>query len=189
MEEQQHTKQPDQYAALPVYQCHKRVRAAKITWIARDGQNIRIELRWGEVKYRVIVDDEWLSKHHAVEGGYFVVYDDGYTSYSPARVFEEGYTPIQRTENAAVSAQLMQAANADIKRITGIKVVLPHQQRVLNEKVSLADNLTSLLAFFQTPLFESLSDAERSRLRNQARFMDGYAAVLEERIAAFEPSA
>lgn len=116
MEEQQHTKQPDQYAALPVYQCHKRVRAAKITWIARDGQNIRIELRWGEVKYRVIVDDEWLSKHHAVVGGYFVVYDDGYTSYSPAKIFEEGYTQVGSLE------ELRALAEAQIKHITGIKI-------------------------------------------------------------------
>lgn len=27
-------------------------------------------------------------------GGYYVVYDDGYTSYSPAKAFEEGYARI-----------------------------------------------------------------------------------------------
>ena len=61
----------------------------------------------------------------------------------------------------------------------------PHQQRVLDEKTELAERLTKLLSFFQTPLFDSLSEAERSRLRNQARFMDGYLAVLEERVQAF----
>jgi hypothetical protein len=61
----------------------------------------------------------------------------------------------------------------------------PHQQRVVDEKNELSERLAKLLGFFQGPIFPTLSDAERSRLRNQARFMDGYAAVLEERIAAF----
>lgn len=61
----------------------------------------------------------------------------------------------------------------------------PHQQRVVAEKADLSERLAKLLGFFQTPVFAALSEAERSRLRNQARFMDGYAAVLEERIAAF----
>jgi len=63
--------------------------------------------------------------------------------------------------------------------------LLPHQQRVVGEKQELSERLAKLLAFFQTDTFSTLSEAERSRLRNQARFMDGYAAVLEERIAAF----
>lgn len=62
----------------------------------------------------------------------------------------------------------------------------PYQQRVVTEKAELNERLAKLLAFFQTENFAVLSEAERSRLRNQARFMDGYAAVLEERIAAFD---
>ena len=61
----------------------------------------------------------------------------------------------------------------------------PHQQRVITEKADLDEKLVKLIAFFQTPVFADLSEAERSRLRNQARFMDGYAAVLKERIVAF----
>ena len=61
----------------------------------------------------------------------------------------------------------------------------PHQERVVAEKTELSDKLSKLLAFFQSPIFSTLSEAEQSRLRNQARFMDGYSAVLAERIAAF----
>ena len=61
----------------------------------------------------------------------------------------------------------------------------PHQQRVLTEKAELDEKLGKLLAFFQSPTFNSLSEVEQSRLRNQARFMDGYAAMLKERIEAF----
>ena len=65
----------------------------------------------------------------------------------------------------------------------------PHQQRVVDEKNDLSGKLGKLLAFFQSPIFTGLTEAERSRLRNQARFMDGYAAVLEERIAVFHAPA
>lgn len=62
----------------------------------------------------------------------------------------------------------------------------PHQQRVVDEHAELSKRLSALLAFFQSPVFPTLSEAEQSRMRNQARFMDGYAAVLEERIVAFK---
>jgi hypothetical protein len=40
------------------------------------------------------VSAEYLTKHKPQVGGYFVVYADGYESYSPAQAFEEGYTRI-----------------------------------------------------------------------------------------------
>lgn len=61
----------------------------------------------------------------------------------------------------------------------------PHQLRVIDEKDQVSERLLKLLSFFQTPIFQALSEAEQTRLRSQARFMDGYASVLEERIAAF----
>ena len=39
--------------------------------------------------------EEWLDKHNPEVGGYYVVYEDGYKSFSPAKAFEEGYTLIK----------------------------------------------------------------------------------------------
>lgn len=61
----------------------------------------------------------------------------------------------------------------------------PHQQRVVTERDELAERLSKLFAFFQSPVFADLPAAEQARLRSQARFMDGYLAVLGERIEAF----
>lgn len=61
-----------------------------------------------------------------------------------------------------------------------------YQERVVAEKKELDERLAKLLGFFQTGLFESLPADERARLRSQARFMDGYSAVLGERIDAFQ---
>lgn len=38
------------------------------------------------------VDTDFLARHTPVAGGYYVVYEDGYKSFSPAKAFEEGYT-------------------------------------------------------------------------------------------------
>ncbi len=40
------------------------------------------------------VEREYVRKHEPQAGGYYVVYQDGYKSWSPADAFEEGYTLI-----------------------------------------------------------------------------------------------
>jgi hypothetical protein len=40
------------------------------------------------------VDEAYIQKHNPQPGGYYVVYKDGYKSFSPAQAFEEGYTRI-----------------------------------------------------------------------------------------------
>lgn len=39
------------------------------------------------------VNHAYVEKHKPAAGGYFVVYDDGYQSFSPGKAFEEGYSP------------------------------------------------------------------------------------------------
>lgn len=39
----------------------------------------------------IVVDHDYLAKHNPQAGGYYVVYGDGYASFSPAKAFEEGY--------------------------------------------------------------------------------------------------
>jgi hypothetical protein len=88
---------------LPRYRCHKVVEAGKITGIQvvflsegfGTGLVVDLELECGEGKSgRVRVSVEWIEKHEPEVGGYYVVYKDGYASYSPAEAFEEGYTRI-----------------------------------------------------------------------------------------------
>lgn len=40
------------------------------------------------------IDADYLSRHGPQAGGYYVVYKDGYRSFSPAETFEEGYSRI-----------------------------------------------------------------------------------------------
>lgn len=41
------------------------------------------------------VDADFVHKHKPFAGGYYVVYADGYKSFSPAEAFESGYTRMQ----------------------------------------------------------------------------------------------
>ena len=61
----------------------------------------------------------------------------------------------------------------------------PHQQRVVTERDELAERLAKLMAFLQAPVFAGLDAAERVRMRSQAHHMNGYLAMLNERIEAF----
>lgn len=82
--------------SLPRYKCHKEVSAAKILEIdpgRLDGAGPGATL-WCEGGTAVCVGEDYLAKHDPVEGGYYVVYDDGYSSFSPAAAFESGYTRI-----------------------------------------------------------------------------------------------
>lgn len=100
---------------LPLYRCHKTVRAAKVRQVfyepgpkfgatlqleipsttkpmsLGDFDNVTIE-RDGSVRKDFTVAQEFIEKHKPQVGGYLVIYDDGYQSFSPAKAFEEGYT-------------------------------------------------------------------------------------------------
>lgn len=61
----------------------------------------------------------------------------------------------------------------------------PHQQRVVDEKAELDDRRAKLDAFYATPIFHGLSEAEQQRLQRQGLAMTTYSEILGERIAAF----
>lgn len=66
--------------------------------------------------------------------------------------------------------------------------MLPHQQRVVDEKAELDAKLTKLVAFFSNPLWETLPTDEQARLTRQSEVMREYSSILGERISAFQAS-
>ena len=93
-------------STLPRWRCHKVVRAAKIVHIedTRDGAKLHFDDRsgrgpgnmadYGLKTLPVEVNRLWLDRHQPQVGGYYVLYRDDYSSFSPAEAFEEGYTRI-----------------------------------------------------------------------------------------------
>lgn len=93
---------PKDTCEMPRYKCHKEVWALKIEraeMIVRehDGAVTGYTLHFEEPGYAPIeVSSEWARRtDSALAGGYYVVYDDGYKSYSPAAPFESGYTRLR----------------------------------------------------------------------------------------------
>jgi len=83
---------------MPRYKSHKTVWALKIKSVTPDGSAPKgaagscliepCEDGYGPIR----VDEEYCRKHNPQPGGYYVVYADGYKSFSPAKAFLEGYT-------------------------------------------------------------------------------------------------
>lgn len=89
---------------IPKYKCHKEVWALKIKKVIKDLDAAKGENRETDGTVTLIFEDsryspkkmsyEYSKKHKPQSGGYYVVYKDGYESFSPAKAFEEGYTKI-----------------------------------------------------------------------------------------------
>ena len=77
---------------MPRYRCHKEVWALKIAKI--DGTTLTPE---NERYAPFEVEQAYLDKHQPKAGGYYVVYKDGYKSFSPAEAFEDGYSIITKS--------------------------------------------------------------------------------------------
>jgi len=81
------------FMEMPKYQCHKIVHALKIEKIEKIDDVVYITPS-DEGFAKFSTNPEFIHKHQPQEGGYYVVYEDGYVSYSPTKAFEEGYTRI-----------------------------------------------------------------------------------------------
>lgn len=79
-------------AEMPAYRSHKRVNALKITKLDFHDNGADL-LADGFDPWTVDAEYVRINPKLSV-GGYYVVYEDGYRSYSPARAFEDGYTRI-----------------------------------------------------------------------------------------------
>lgn len=81
---------------MPQYQCHKKVWALKIQSISIErSPDGKIMITPEEPGYAAFeVSREWFNKHNPQVGGYYVVYEDDYKSFSPAKAFDDGYAKV-----------------------------------------------------------------------------------------------
>lgn len=83
---------------LQDYQCFKKVKAAKIEQVLSadaDGRTLRFAADTDGNIPQIVVSADYAAKHRPVAGGYFVQYEGGYQSFSPADAFESGYDLIE----------------------------------------------------------------------------------------------
>lgn len=82
---------------LPVYKSHKKVRALALSDVVINNDTGAAWLTPMDTGYAPFdAPAGWASRFHGSDDdcGYFVVYEDGYASWSPSRAFEDGYTAV-----------------------------------------------------------------------------------------------
>lgn len=79
---------------MPRYKCYKEVHALKIARIGATTNAGTMITPADEGFDPFTVDAAYMKKHNPEAGGYYVVYADGYESFSPTKAFEEGYTKL-----------------------------------------------------------------------------------------------
>lgn len=75
------------------WKCHKEVGGEKIVSINVDGPDGSALLHLADGT-KQDVSAEYMRKREPQVGGYYIKYEDGYKSFSPAEPFEGGYTKI-----------------------------------------------------------------------------------------------
>jgi hypothetical protein len=102
----------EHHTTLPLYRSHKLVRAARITgYVVTVTGDVALKLAFGkDGQEAAIVPAVWLGKRVppgvSPMEGMFVVYNDGYTSWSPVQQFLEGnkLLPITAQEADALAS-------------------------------------------------------------------------------------
>lgn len=100
---------PNQAKPLPQYQGMKQVRALKIKEVichahqdpavsvaefAKTAAFQGAHLMPEDTSYfPIAVDADWFRKHNPEKGGYLVIFEDDYATYSSAEAFARGYAP------------------------------------------------------------------------------------------------
>lgn len=79
---------------MPSYRSHKRVWALKIAkvHVDEDGQGVALQFENPRFAMRALTSSQLEHKPTPEAGMYFVQYEGGYFSFSPADAFESGYT-------------------------------------------------------------------------------------------------
>jgi hypothetical protein len=87
---------------MPRYVCHKRVWALELEAISEPNYptaNNPTPARQLVFRDRgfapIMASEEMFSRYIPVPGDFYVVYNDGYKSFSPRKAFLEGYTKVQ----------------------------------------------------------------------------------------------
>ena len=84
---------------IPKYICHKTVKGFKIKKIVLSTDNSAALLVPEKASVqRVEVSLEYIKQHAPYAGGYYVLYENNYESFSPPKPFEKGYTSTRQAD-------------------------------------------------------------------------------------------
>jgi hypothetical protein len=101
---------------MPRYVSHKKVHALEISAVAPEPEVRTFRLSFAEPGFADVIPDAGMfSRYMPVKGDFYVVYEDGYKSFSPRKAFLDGYAREGLNEFQQGSA-IGGKSFADIKR-------------------------------------------------------------------------
>lgn len=105
---------PERLSRLQSYKSHKVVLAARIVGLIEPPAS-QLELDPGDGGPNIWheVPGDFFRRHRPAAGGYLVVYEDGYQSFSPAEAFEGGYRLVAELEAEAAAAAAAKKLEAE----------------------------------------------------------------------------
>lgn len=125
---------------LPKYKSHKIVRALSIAAIEvhEDKSATIMPALTAYAPFKT--QPGWAERFKGSEDdkGYYVVYDDGYASWSPTKAFEEGYAKVRELKETTFSGE------CDTILSTLQALIDSRVKRTLNEMLQLSDRLHSI---------------------------------------------
>lgn len=122
---------------LPAYKSHKTVWALKIRAIVPNPEGgFTITPNNPNFDPFTVSNDYW-TKHNPHPGGYWVLYQDGYQSFSPAKAFEDGNTLVDLREKPAM-AESKEETHFLQPKITGYRQLSEAEVALMNEGKALA---------------------------------------------------
>lgn len=138
--------------AMPIYQCHKKVWALRIKEVKQSPAEEANDCggTWKIVPEEsgyaeITVSHDFILKHQPQAGGYYVVYDDGYKSYSPAKAFEGGYTPVIACNQQSQGAISVGVLNTGQPAIKGYRNLTQAEVDLMNDIKSAGEQLRDLV--------------------------------------------
>lgn len=161
---------------MPRYQCHKKVHALKIVGIGvhADGSATITPEEEGFASF--VVRADYMNKHSPKVGGYYVVYEDDYKSFSPAKAFEEGYT-LEKNETAGDKAERLLLSLLTLMGTQDGPKKTTYVMPVLECVVGIGNDHTASICIHQEDL-----DALRERV--QVESGDGDSPAIEDGAAS-----
>lgn len=91
---------------LPVYQCHKKVKALEIRSIINNEDGtariVPVETDFSPFE----ISSAYMEKHKPQPGGFWVRYKNGYESWTPGDVFRDGYSRIDRVKDWSLVGEI-----------------------------------------------------------------------------------
>lgn len=141
-------------ASLPLYKSHKTVRALEISSLAPhaavDGKYV---LTFTDTSYPPMsIAQAMLARYRPVRGDFYVVYEDGYASFSPRKAFVDGYTLVHLVAPLLVAFGVMLGmilapsparAEAQVKCAPGLTAAPRHCTAILAQADAMRAVLTN----------------------------------------------